>query len=102
MSLRVARPERADGETTAEGADGISECPGGSPHERGALAQATDPGTSSRPTNPSVCGTQAKDCFRGPGSVQRSSLNGLSHRSCAVDFRTACGLPAWLAGGRGS
>ena len=57
------------GQTTAKGADGTSECPGGSPHERGAGAQAPDPGTSSRPTNPSACGTQAKGCFRGPGSV---------------------------------
>ena len=31
-----------------------------------------------------------------------TSLVGLNHRSCAVNFQTACGMLAWLAGGRGS
>ena len=62
---------RRTGRTTAKGADGTSECPGVSTHERGEWAQAADPGASSKPTNPSVCGAQAKGCFRGPGSVQR-------------------------------
>ena len=63
----------ADGETTARRADGTSECPGGSPHERGALTQATDPGTSSRPINPSVCGTLVRNCVRGPGPARTTS-----------------------------
>ena len=56
-------------------------------------------GHLSKPTNPSACGTQAKGCFRGPGSVQRPSLNGPNHRSCAVNFQTVCGLLGWLPGG---
>ena len=51
--------------TTATGADGTSECPGVSTHERGEGAEAANPGTSSRPTNPSACGTQVKVCFCG-------------------------------------
>src|SRR5215212_2443930 len=93
---------RWTGQTTAEGADGSSACPGVSTHERGAEAQALNPGTSSKPTNPSVCGTQAKGCVRGPGSALTTSLVGSDHRSCAVDFPTACGMLAWLASGRGS
>ena len=43
MSLRILRSNGADEETTAEGADGTSECPGVSTHERG------DAGASSHP-----------------------------------------------------
>ena len=67
--LRVDLPKRRTGQTPAEGADGSSACPGDSSHERGAGAQAPNPGTSSKPINPSVCGTQVRSCFRGPGSV---------------------------------
>jgi hypothetical protein len=74
------------GQTTAEGADGSSACPGDSSHERGALAGATDPGTSSRPTNPSACGTQVRSCVRCPGSAWMPSRVGLGHRPCAVGF----------------
>jgi hypothetical protein len=31
-----------------------------------------------------------------------TSLVGLSHRPCVVNFQTMCGMPVWLAGGRGS
>ena len=68
----------------------------------GTAATSTNPGTSSKPTNPSVCGTQVKSCFRGPGSAPTTSRVGLNRRPCAVNFQTACGLLAWLAGGRGS
>ena len=99
--LRISDPKRRTGQTTAEGADGSSACPGVSTHERGAEAQSLNPGTSSKPTNPSVCGTQAKGCFRGP-VPPTTSLVGLNRCPCAVNFQTACGMLAWLAGGRGS
>ena len=86
-------------QTTAAGADGTSECPGDSSHERGASAQVTNPGTSSRPKNPSVCGTQVKSCVRGPGSVRRLSHVGLGHRRRCRSFSN--GTPgARLASGR--
>ena len=90
------------GKTTARGADGSSACPGDSSHERGAGAQTPNPGTSSKPTNPSACGTQVRSCFRGPGSALASSRVVPNHRPCAVNFQTACGMLAWLASGRGS
>src|SRR4051812_12938030 len=34
-----------------------------------------------------------------PRFIPMTSLNGLNHRSCAVNFQTVCGLLAWLAGG---
>ena len=58
------------GRTTAKGADGTSECPGVSTHERGAEAPSLNPGTSSKPTNPSVCGTPAKAASEAFGPVQ--------------------------------
>src|SRR5215207_8400971 len=101
MLSRMSCPRWLTGQTTAEGADGSSACPGVSTHERGAEAQSLNLGTSSKPTNPSVCGTQAKGCFRGP-VPPTTSLVGLNRCPCAVNFQTACGMLAWLAGGRGS
>jgi hypothetical protein len=86
---------RRTGQTTAKGADGTSECPGGSPHERGAGAPAPNPGTSSKSTNPSACGTQAKDCFRGPVQLSRSSLASaepLPVCRCSFERRAGCPL----------
>src|SRR5215207_3852619 len=85
MLSRISGPRWLTGQTTAEGADGSSACPGVSTHERGAEAQSLNPGTSSKPTNPSVCGTQAKGCFRGP-VPPTTSLVGLNHCPCAVNF----------------
>jgi hypothetical protein len=45
----------------------------------GKLAQTAIPGTSSKPTNPSACGTQVKICFRG--------------RSGSAAFDVELGLP---------
>ena len=42
----------------------------------GASAPVTTPGTCSKPQSPFACGTQAKICFRRPGSAQRSSALG--------------------------
>ena len=43
-AFRVSIQAAVEG-TTAAGADGTSECPGGSSHERGASAEVTNPGT---------------------------------------------------------
>ena len=59
-------------------------------------------GHLSKPTNPSACGTQAKGCFRGPGSVLATSLAGSDHRSCAVTFQRCAGCSAGYRAGRGS
>src|SRR5215213_994512 len=99
MSSRISDPKRLTGQTTAEGADGSSACPGVSTHERGAEAQSLNPGTSSKPTNPSVCGTQAKGCFRGPGSALTTLARWAEPPLVCRYLSTACGLLAWLAGG---
>ena len=70
------------GRTTARGADGTSECPGDSSHERGASAIVTDPGTSSRPTNPFRVRNAGGSRVRGPGPVQR--LNTLNRATAGV------------------
>ena len=57
--------ENAWAHTPVTRADGPSACPGDSSHERGASAQATTPGTWSKPRNPSACGTQASSRVRG-------------------------------------
>ena len=98
-SSGISCPRRLTGQTTAEGADGTSECPGVSTHERGAEAQSLNPGTSSKPTNPSACGTQAKGCFRGPGSALTTLARWAEPPLVCRYLSTACGLLAWLAGG---
>ena len=88
------------GQTPVSGADGSSECPGDSSHERGEVgASDRSLGHLSKPTNPSVCGTQVKSCVRGPGSVRRLSHVGLNHRRRCRSFSN--GTPgARLASGR--
>ena len=72
-AVRIADPQKTDGDRRRQHGRTVQV------HVRatartngGASAPVTTPGTCSKPTNPSACGTQAKICFRGPGSVQRS------------------------------
>ena len=61
----------------------------------GTLAETAIPGTSSKPTNPSACGTQVRNCFRGPGSAlapSRAEAGPLP--ACRWISRTANGMPA--------
>ena len=98
--LRIQR--RRTGQTTAKGADGTSECPGGSPHERGARHKLLTLGhPAGRQIHPRA-ERRRKAASEAPVQLKRPRSPQLSHCPCAVDFRTACGLPAWLAGGRGS
>ena len=65
--LRIRK--RRSRQTTAKGADGTSECPGGSPHERGARHKLLTLGhPAGRQIHPRA-ERRRKDCFRGPGSV---------------------------------
>ena len=90
------------GKTTAKGADGSSACPGDSSHERG------DAGASSHPWDIQQADKSIRVRNAGERLLPRprfgpaTSLVGLNHRPCAVNFQTVCGMLAWLASGRGS
>ena len=65
----------------------------------GKSAVSTNPGTSSKPKNPSVCGTQVRSCFRGPGPARTPSRVGRNRCPCAVHFSNGV-RGARLASGR--
>ena len=97
--LRIQR--RRTGQTTAKGADGTSECPGGSPHERGARHKLLTLGhPAGRQIHPRA-ERRRKDCFRGPGSVdaifarisRATARVPLSFSSGVRDARLASGRP---------
>ena len=88
-------------QTTAKGADGTSECPGGSPHERGARHKLLTLGhPAGRQIHPRA-ERRRKDCFRGPGSVdaifarisRATARVPLSFSSGVRDARLASGRP---------
>jgi hypothetical protein len=91
------------GRTTAKGADGTSACPGGSPHERGTSAEVTIPGhPAGRQIHPRA-ERRRKAASEAPVQLRRSSLASAEPLPVyRCPFPTACGMPAWLAGGRGS
>lgn len=111
-SKRVERSGSADpgsfrkraGQTPVSGADGSSECPGDSSHERGEVsASDRSLGHLSKPTNPSACGTQAKGCFRGPGSAGSDlAREGWATARVPLTFKRRAGCPAGSRAGRGS
>ena len=87
------------GQTTAEGADGSSACPGDSSHERG------DAGVSGHPWDIQQADKSIRVRNAGEKLLPRPRFSptlsrvGLSHCPCAVGFlerRTGC--PQWLCG----
>ena len=101
--LRSFSPEGERGRTTARGADGSSECPGVSTHERGEVGDIDQPWDIQQ-ADKSIRVRNAGERLLPRPRFSCSDLRSLqlSHCPCAVDFRTACGMPAWLAGGRES
>ena len=96
-------PKRRTGQTTAEGADGSSACPGDSSHERG------DAGASSHPwdiqqADKSIRVRNAGEKLRPLPrfSPERPHASGWATAGVPLVFSNGVREPAWLAGGRGS
>jgi hypothetical protein len=65
----------------------------------GTLAETANPGTSSKPTNPSACGTQVRSCFRGPGSaLAPSRVRAEPPPALPLILERQTGCPQWPCG----
>ena len=99
MSSGISCPRWLTGQTTAEGADGTSECPGVSTHERGDAGAISQPWDIQQAEKSIRVRNAGERLLPRPRFGSNDLARWVGPPLVCRYLSTVCGLLAWLAGG---